>query len=135
MVADAAETRSSELAQTTTELGRPQQPKSLRVRLARDWRVHALSRHGASRARGPECEVDTIRVRRLFHSSNRPHLQETWSAFGVGRMLGGATRLDVAYMFRTRSGSGGEVDHVLWAMVFFGVPARTKTSLPSAQVD
>jgi hypothetical protein len=52
-----------------------------------------------------------------------PHLQETWAALGLGRVLGGGSRLDVAYMLRTRAGSGGEVDHVLWMMMFFGVPA------------
>jgi hypothetical protein len=58
----------------------------------------------------------------VFLRPTEPHLQETWSALGVGRALGGGSRLDVAYMLRTRDGSGGEIDHVLWLVMFFGVP-------------
>lgn len=58
----------------------------------------------------------------LFLRPTKPNLQETWSALGLGRVLGGGARLDVAYMLRTRDGSGGELDHVAWLMLFFGVP-------------
>jgi hypothetical protein len=59
----------------------------------------------------------------VFLRPTRPHLQETWSALGIGRVLGGGARLDVAYMLRTRDGSGGELDHVAWLMMFFGPAA------------
>jgi hypothetical protein len=71
----------------------------------------------------------------LFLRPTRPSLQETWSAMGIGRVLGGASRLDVAYMLRTRSGSGEELDHVAWLMLFFGVPESPKSSPQPAPVD
>ena len=62
----------------------------------------------------------------LFIRPTRPHLQETWSALGIGRVLGASARLDVAYMIRTRDGSNGELDHVAWVTAFFGVVEPTK---------
>lgn len=67
----------------------------------------------------------------IFLRPTEPHLQETWSAIGIGRSLGGTSRLDVAYMARTRAGSGGEVDHVLWLLMFFGVPSAVRAHSPT----
>ncbi len=66
----------------------------------------------------------------FLRPTTEPHLQETWAALGLGRVLGGGSRLDVAYMLRAREGNGGEVDHVLWMMMFFGAPAPSVARRP-----
>lgn len=75
----------------------------------------------------------------IFLRPTEPHVQEAWSALGIGRVFGGAARLDVAYMLRARAGQEGELDHVTWLMLFFGAPPPKKPvaepSPPPEHVD
>jgi len=62
----------------------------------------------------------------LFHEfflrPTDPHVQETWSAVGIGRVFDKTSRVDLGYMLRGRYGANDGVDHVLWLALFFGVP-------------